>query len=155
LGADHFVFKRLSDSTVAAGGRTTITDFSSAQGDKIDLSELATSLRETLTFIGAAAFSGVAGQVRYSPSGADTLVTLDSTGSGQPNFSILLKTQYTLASSDFILGAPASASSAASLPSLVQAISAFAPSSADAASPTPSWTQPQDSPFPELAAPSK
>src|SRR5262249_48658756 len=36
-GADRFTYTVLSDSTVAAGGRDTISDFSEAEGDRIDL----------------------------------------------------------------------------------------------------------------------
>jgi Ca2+-binding RTX toxin-like protein len=39
-GADTFVFTALSDSKVKAAGRDTIEDFSTADGDQIDLSAI-------------------------------------------------------------------------------------------------------------------
>ncbi len=114
-GANTFEFKQLSDSTVAASGRATITDFSDAQGDRIDLSALAVSLSESLVFIGANAFTGIAGQVREQTSGKNTLVQLDSTGSKTASFEIELKGHPSLSAADFIMTVPAALANAAAI----------------------------------------
>ncbi|URK88113.1 CAP domain-containing protein [Rhizobium sp. RCAM05350] len=47
LGGDAFIFKALSDSTVASTGRDTIFDFSGAAGDRIDFSAIDASTNST------------------------------------------------------------------------------------------------------------
>jgi Ca2+-binding RTX toxin-like protein len=68
LGADTFDYNALSESLAGAASRDKITDFTSAQGDKIDLSTLdANQLLagdQAFVFIGNAAFTA-AGQLRY------------------------------------------------------------------------------------------
>lgn len=106
-GADVFVLQALSDSTVASAGRDTIGDFSQLAGDKIDLHLLdavaGLAGDQAFAWIGTGAFSGTAGQLRYAPSGANTLVSGDVNGDKAADFSILVKGSLTLASSDFIL----------------------------------------------------
>jgi Ca2+-binding RTX toxin-like protein len=147
-GTNRFLFEKLSDSTVAKSGRTTITNFSTSGNDQIDLSALAASLNETLTFIGSAAFSGVKGQVRYAASGANTLVELDSSGKGKPTFEIMLKHSLTLSASDFILSG---SGAAPSLNTLVQAIASLPPTDAGGSN-SPLGTSSED-PLPSLASP--
>ncbi len=105
-GTNVFVYNSLADSTVAESGRDTILDFSSAQGDKIDLSGIAAALGKPLRFIGSNAFDGGAGEVRAQISGKFTLVYLDADGDKKPDFSILLDGDLTLSASDFILSSP-------------------------------------------------
>ena len=99
-GADLFVFAP-GDTGPGAGGADTITDFSRAARDRIDLSAFGSGLR----FIGAAAFSGTAGELRQSSLGANTLLTGDLDGDGASDLAILLHGRLTLATSDFILAA--------------------------------------------------
>ncbi|MCW9044402.1 MAG: DUF4114 domain-containing protein [Pseudopelagicola sp.] len=109
-----------SEATSAAEdtARDRIIDFSGDAGDndKIDLSSFAT------TFIGTAAFSGTAGEVRYDADGDDALIYVDANGNGLADFSLqlgeeefelefpgagntaVLPPAMTLVESDFILG---------------------------------------------------
>ncbi|HYD36829.1 MAG TPA: cadherin domain-containing protein [Allosphingosinicella sp.] len=105
LGKDDFVFSLASESTAAA--RDVITDFSRAQGDKISLSGIdANSLvsgNQAFTFIGTAAFSNVAGQLRYVASGGVTLVSGDVDGDGLADFQVELTGTLAPIASDFVL----------------------------------------------------
>ena len=105
-GADLFDFNAITESTVAAGGRDTITDFNGAATDRIDLSTIdADSVlggNNVFTFIGAAAFTGL-GQVRAFTSGANTIVDINTTGSNAADLRILLTGLHTLDPADFIL----------------------------------------------------
>ena len=106
-GADTFVYAALSDSTVAAGGQDTITDFSSAAGDKIDLHliDASTSLAgdQPFNFIGANPFSGAAGELDFTTAGGNTIVAGDVNGDKAADFSIVLTGNLAPAASDFIL----------------------------------------------------
>jgi len=109
VGADRFVFERV----IEFGGTTAttcdvVTDFSHAQGDTIVLSPIDANTRtpdvdDAFTFIGIAAFHGVAGELRYTASGANTLVLGDVNGDGQADFALLLLGAISLTKSDFVL----------------------------------------------------
>jgi Cadherin domain/RTX calcium-binding nonapeptide repeat (4 copies) len=105
LGKDEFVFTAASEST--PGARDVITDFSRSQNDKISLSGIdansALSGNQAFTFIGAATFSGVAGQLRYVSSGGVTLVSGDVNGDGIADFQIELTGTLAPVASDFVL----------------------------------------------------
>jgi Ca2+-binding RTX toxin-like protein len=66
-GLDKFIFTAQSETAVAFAGRDVINTF--AHGDKIDLSAIDARTNvagdQAFTFIGAAAFSGVSGQLRF------------------------------------------------------------------------------------------
>jgi len=68
LGGDVFIFGKLSDSGAAIGTADVLSDFSSAQGDRIDLNLLDADRvlqgNQDFVFIGTAAFSA-AGQLRF------------------------------------------------------------------------------------------
>ena len=103
-GANRFVFKATADAPIGAN-LTTIGDFSDGV-DEIDLSAIKTTGAnpgQNLTFIGTAAFSDVAGQVRYSVSGSNTIVQGDVNGDGTADFEIQLNNTSTLQASDFML----------------------------------------------------
>jgi Ca2+-binding RTX toxin-like protein len=106
-GADRFGFVGIADSTVAAAGRHTINDFSHAQGDKVDLSAMdAQSIvagNQAFAFIGFAAFSHQAGELRIEAAGPNLLATGDVNGNGTADFAILLKGVATADASDFVL----------------------------------------------------
>ncbi|WP_449220407.1 calcium-binding protein, partial [Tistrella mobilis] len=93
-GADRFVFQALSDSSIGTTTRDRIMDLDIAAGDRIDLSTLdidpSTTVREGLTYIGTAAYSGTAGEVRIATSAnaGYTAVAIDSDGDGVSNFII-------------------------------------------------------------------
>jgi serralysin len=105
-GSDTFIYTSTGDSTVASTGRDFILDF--LQGaDKISLSQIdantTTSGNQAFSFVGSSAFSNVAGELRQSASGANTLIQGDVNGDGAADFSILLKGTYSLGSGDFNL----------------------------------------------------
>lgn len=106
-GRDTFVFRSVSDSTLASTGRDTIVDFSKAAGDRIDLSGIdalpASSADNAFVFIGKAAFTKCAGELRYQKSGSDTLVLGDTNGDGRADFSILVSGGVAFAKGDFLL----------------------------------------------------
>lgn len=104
-GADIFRLPAPADSSVAAPDR--ITDFDGADGDRIDLSAI--DARDDLaginpfSFIGAAAFTGTRGELRYTLSGPDTLVEADLDGDGLADLRLLLTGAHTLTAGSFIL----------------------------------------------------
>lgn len=104
-GADSFVFRPGDVGFGATADR--ITDFSTADGDKIDLNALdaksATTANDAFTFIGALAFHKVAGELRFEVQGHDTVVMGDTNGDGVADFTITLSGVYTLHSSDFFV----------------------------------------------------
>ncbi|MBM6596604.1 family 16 glycosylhydrolase [Microvirga pudoricolor] len=106
-GADSFVYSTLADSAVRTVHRDLIQDFSQAQGDRIDMSGLDANAAlvgdQAFSFIGAAAFSGTAGELRASSAGDRTLVRGDVNGDGLADFIVALKGAVTLAATDFVL----------------------------------------------------
>jgi Ca2+-binding RTX toxin-like protein len=106
LGADTFFYAAVNQSTVAATGRDTLMDFSSAQGDKVDLSTIDANTgvagNQAFVFIGAAAFSNTAGELRAEVMGSDTLVSADTNGNGVADFSLLVKGVTAMVGGDFI-----------------------------------------------------
>ncbi|MFM7084671.1 MAG: M10 family metallopeptidase, partial [Hyphomicrobium sp.] len=101
VGADTFRFRAFSES--ASGNFDTISDFSSAQKDKIDLRTLdANSLvegKQAFAFIGKQSFSGEAGEVRY----ANGRLQADCNGDKNPDFEIMLQKVMALSVADFLL----------------------------------------------------
>jgi VCBS repeat-containing protein len=105
LGKDTYTYNSVSESSVMA--RDSILDFSRAQGDKISLSAIdSNSLvgnNQAFTFIGTAAFSNVAGQLRYETWGGVTTISGDVDGDAVADLVIQLSGSIALISSDFIL----------------------------------------------------
>lgn len=102
-GADIFRFR---PSDVAAGGRDVITDFQRGT-DKIELSlidaKAGTAANDAFSFIGTAAFTKKAGELRFEKVGGDSIVHADTNGDGVADFSIVLKGIGALAANDFTL----------------------------------------------------
>jgi Ca2+-binding RTX toxin-like protein len=106
IGADRFTFSAISD--FAAGPTLdTILDFSHAQTDKIDLSAIngnAAVAGSAFTFIGAGAFSTVAGQLHYVANGSGGVnVEGDTNGDGVADFTLVVNGVASLAGTDFVL----------------------------------------------------
>jgi Ca2+-binding RTX toxin-like protein len=108
-GADVFVFSEPTESAVGADA-DVVTDFSHAEGDKIDISWIGHSWNDELTFsfIGTGDFTGVEGQLRYEQhTGAFglqfTTVSGDVDGDGAADFAVQCFGKIDFASSDFIL----------------------------------------------------
>lgn len=93
LGADQFVFLTAHDSA-SAGGIDTISDFSRAQNDRIDLSGI--DANETtpgdapFAFRGTAFFSGAGAEVRVVADATGWRVMADLDGDRTPDFVLLL-----------------------------------------------------------------
>lgn len=99
-GADTFVYLSRNDSGTTVATEDRITDFSQADGDRIDLAAL--SPVRPLVFIGAAAFDS-AGQVRVRYDGGATLVEINLAGGAGPDMVVRLSGHILLAASDFRL----------------------------------------------------
>ncbi|MGK9168119.1 M10 family metallopeptidase C-terminal domain-containing protein [Inquilinus limosus] len=106
-GADRFVFTTIGDSLYGANA-DRITDFSHAQGDKIDLSAIDLGPYSEFYFIGQRAYSipGHAGAVelRFAfTSPTTTTIAGDLDGDAVSDFHIVLSGHINLVESDFIL----------------------------------------------------
>lgn len=103
-GADEFAYTALGQSQ--NGSIDIIRDFSHAQGDKIDLSNIDakahTSGEQGFHFNGTGLYSGE-GQVRYQQVGGDTFVYANTSTAGGPEVVIKLDGLHDLVASDFIL----------------------------------------------------
>jgi Ca2+-binding RTX toxin-like protein len=104
-GADVFeFFSGDSGTTLATADR--IRDFSSAQGDRIQLDgidAIAGGADDAFSFIGAGAFTGVAGQLRAEVVGNETRISGDTNGDGVADFLIRLDGVHMLTGADFLL----------------------------------------------------
>ena len=100
-GSDIFVFATSAEFGVAAQ-RDTITDFTPGE-DRVDLSAIdarpAVPGHQTLTYIGGAAFSHVAGQLRY----AGGVMSGDLDGDARLDFALALAGAPALTAADLIL----------------------------------------------------
>ncbi|MEZ5691991.1 MAG: calcium-binding protein [Rickettsiales bacterium] len=98
-GFDIFKYLADTDSGTGAGNRDIITDFSHAQGDKIDLSAFAGDF----IFMGTNNFSATANEVNYSQSGGNTIIAVDSDANGLTDFEIQLAGLHAMVAGDFLL----------------------------------------------------
>jgi len=106
-GADRFVYSSVGDSNTTTGV-DTIQDFSQAQGDKIDLAQVDANANvagdQAFSFIGTAAFSNVAGQLRFETNAATgTTIQADVNGDGHADLAIHLDDVVNLTAGDFVL----------------------------------------------------
>jgi serralysin len=106
LGADKFKFAAVTETGITATTRDTITDFKTAQADKIDLSAIDANTalvgNQVFSFIGTATFSANAvGQLRFDA--VSHLVYGSNDADIAPEFSILLTGVTSLTATDFIL----------------------------------------------------
>jgi serralysin len=112
LMADRFVFNSVAESGPTVATRDVIHDFFHAS-DKIDLrvidANTKVALNQAFTFIGAAAFTGAAGQLHYAyenPVGTvndKTIISGDINGDKIADFSIELTGLKTITALDFFL----------------------------------------------------
>jgi serralysin len=106
LGADSFIFRALPDSTARIGGQDIITDFSSAQRDRIDISALdampATAGDQSFHLV-TTAFQGQQGELLLIRQGDDLMVKADVNGDRTADFAILVLNITTLSADDFVL----------------------------------------------------
>ena len=107
-GADKFVYTDVSDSRVGVGsGVDTISDFRADQGDKIDLSAIdantGTAGDQAFALIGTAAFSHVAGQLRFDVTATGANIQADINGDGVADLIIHAAGITGFTASDFVL----------------------------------------------------
>ena len=106
-GADRFVFAQAEHSPVAPDGIDLITDFSRAEGDRIDVSGIDAKTgagNQAFTFIGTGDFTGAKGQLRIEVfPGEGLILTGDVNGDSVADFRIGLLNLTTLVASDLIL----------------------------------------------------
>lgn len=104
-GNDSFLFRDGDFGGATTGTADRITDF--AEGDRIDLSlaDADSSLAgdQAFAFIGAGAFTGTAGELRYEQIGDSTFVQGDVDGDGTADFMIRLDGLHTLEAGDFLI----------------------------------------------------
>ncbi|WP_337191056.1 calcium-binding protein [Qipengyuania vulgaris] len=107
-GADIFLFRNASDMGSSAATADRISDFSRAQGDKINLWSIDANAtlagNQAFTFIGTSAFGNVVGQMRYVSDGTGgVIVQLDTNGDGVADHFLALSNVTDLQSSDLVL----------------------------------------------------
>lgn len=104
-GKDIFVFKSAGDSTPESAD--TIFGFSGASGDRVHLKAIDadsdTEANEAFAFVGASAFSGDAGELRYETVEGSTRLYGDVDGDGVADFAIMFSTSLSLRERDFVL----------------------------------------------------
>jgi Ca2+-binding RTX toxin-like protein len=102
-GADTFVYHSLDDFGTGTGRIDGILDFSSEEGDKIDVQNV---IPGEFTFVGTDAFSGAGtAELRSEDAGVngEVLVQGDFNGDGIVDFSFVVIPTGTLSESDFLL----------------------------------------------------
>ncbi|MEQ1905190.1 MAG: calcium-binding protein [Pirellulaceae bacterium] len=110
-GADTFYFTDILESLAGGASRDRIIDFTKAQNDKIDVSNIDGKTSDfnsvSFTFIGNAAFTDE-GQIRVFQQGAATVVQFNVAGLNGAEMEIVLRnfTAATLDINDFIVGSP-------------------------------------------------
>jgi Ca2+-binding RTX toxin-like protein len=107
-GADRFVIASLGDLGKTSSTSDWINDFSSKEGDRIDLSAIdatsGTSRNDAFTFIGTGGFTGHAGELRVSGAATQQTISGDINGDGVADFVLTVATKTGwLTAADFIL----------------------------------------------------
>ena len=105
-GADRFVFSKASHSPANGDAVDLVMDFSRTQGDKIDLGAIDAKSgagNQAFTFIGAAAFTGQSGQLRFDVLADGVLVSADINGDRVADFQLGLLGASAVQATDFVL----------------------------------------------------
>lgn len=104
-GKDTFTYASVNDSSGA--NVDVITDYAPSEGDRFDVKAIDANTLVTgdqaFTFIGSAAFSGVAGQLRFQVTSGITSIFGDVNGDAIADLQINLQGSFTLQSSAFLL----------------------------------------------------
>jgi Ca2+-binding RTX toxin-like protein len=104
-GADTFVFRDGDFAGLTTSTCDQIKDFTEGTGDKIRLNavDANTGLAgdQAFAFIGSAAFTNTAGELRYEQVSGNTYVSGDTNGDGVADFMIRLDGLHTLVGTDF------------------------------------------------------
>ena len=103
-GADTFTFLSTLDTGLTGATRDRIFDFDEAEGDIIFLASIDADVtaagNQVFSYIGGAAFSNTAGELRY---GSNGMIEGDVDGDGADDFQILLNGAPTLTEDAFVL----------------------------------------------------
>ena len=106
-GADTFLFRDGDFAGMTSGTADRIHDFSQAQGDKLDFSNVDASTLtggdQAFSFIGNAAFGHHAGELRYYQQSGVTYVAGDTNGDGAADFVVRIDGLFTIHASDLVL----------------------------------------------------
>lgn len=106
-GADTFTFDDGDFGGLTKKTADRISDFNHGQGDHIDLSSVdadtTTDGDQAFTFIGTGAFTGHAGELRYSVSSSRAMLSGDTNGDGVADFAVRLDHVSSLVAEDFVL----------------------------------------------------
>ena len=106
-GYDTFVYASTADSTMAAAGRDRIEDFSSREGDHIDLTAIdaqtADTVDQAFKFIGTNGYSGTSGELRIMVVSNGVFVYADTNGDRSSDMSIFVAGVTGLTAADFLL----------------------------------------------------
>jgi Ca2+-binding RTX toxin-like protein len=104
-GADNFVYLSVGDSTISAPDR--LEDFRHSEADLIDLAAIdaksATGADEAFTFVGSAAFTGTAGELRVSAVSGGFMLLGDVNGDASADFAIMVASPQPLVVQDLVL----------------------------------------------------
>jgi len=104
-GADVFRIEQASDSATTTS-RDVIADFTQSQSDVIDLAAVDANTGvagdQAFSFVGTAAFGGVAGELRYKQTGGLTIVECDRDGDRVVDMQVELAGVINLQARDFL-----------------------------------------------------
>jgi branched-chain amino acid transport system substrate-binding protein len=104
-GADVFFFDDPADLASSVDLADLITDFTQADGDTISFNEFdadtTTDGEQAFAFIGDAAFSGTAGELRYVQDNGQTVIEMDRDGDGMADLFMALEGTIDLTINDF------------------------------------------------------
>ena len=103
---DRYIYFSAAESAPGAGNRDVITDFQPGY-DRIEIrrldADVTTGGKQGFDFVGSAAFSGTAGELRYQQVGGITLVQADLDGDAVADFEIELSGLRTLSDDNFLI----------------------------------------------------
>ncbi|MFN3210921.1 MAG: hypothetical protein ACE369_18365 [Roseovarius sp.] len=103
---DRFIYFNAVETGVGAGNRDIITDFVSGE-DRIELrridADISQGFKQFFDFVGDAAFSNTAGELRYEQVGGNTIVQADRDGDGVADMEIELTGTINLVEDDFFI----------------------------------------------------
>ena len=106
-GADLFQFRAADVGGTSQASHDVVQDFSAAAGDRIGLdavdADTTVAGNQAFAFIGTAAFTGIAGQLRTEQINGTTFIQGDTNGDGVADFWIGLTGPQALNASDFVL----------------------------------------------------
>jgi Ca2+-binding RTX toxin-like protein len=105
-GADLFVFSNADKNPLRAQA-DSVTDFNRAEGDRINLAQIdartGTAGNDGFSFVGTAAFTGQAGELRYEVVNGSAILQGDTDGDKSADFFLKVDQITTIAAADLIV----------------------------------------------------